>query len=514
VSVRRALLSVYDAAGLVDLSRGLQDLGVELIATSGTRRTLAAGGVTARPAEDLTGIGSWFAGRIKTLHPGLLGGILAPRTPEGLAELERRGLLAIDLVVVNLYPFVAHLREVPNATDKEEFIDIGGVTLMRAAAKNHDFVGIVSDPAEYPEVLEEMRRSGGSLSGATRARLAARSFERTAAYDRAIALGLAPSAVESERFPKELGFALDPMGLRYGDNPHQKAAVYRAAQGTERSLTPHPFDVLKGGGLSYTNFLDLDAALSIVAEFPGPAAAVVKHGSPCGVALGLSAREAISRAIATDPVSRYGCGIAVNRPVSEGDPDALKGVFVDILAAPAFDAPSLAQLSKRPKIRVVRADPPSIDHPRWEARSALGRLLVQEADRRQLEPSEIRLVTSRAATPHETASLEFAWRVVRHARSNAIVLADGFATVGIGSGQPSRVKSAEIAVGVAGDRARGSVLASDAFFPFADGVEVAGRAGVRAILQPGGSIRDPEVIETAEKYGIAMYFTGWRAFRH
>jgi phosphoribosylaminoimidazolecarboxamide formyltransferase/IMP cyclohydrolase len=514
VAVHRALFSVHDPSGLVDLSRGLADLGVELIATSGTRRTMAAGGVTARPAEELTGIGSWFSGRIKTLHPGILGGILAPRTPEGIAELAQRGLLSIDLVVVNLYPFVEHLREVPNAADKEEFIDIGGVTLMRAAAKNHAFVAILSDPGEYPEVLDELRRTRGTLSGATRARLAVRAFERTAAYDRAIADGLATTPGAGVGFPRDLTFTLDPMALKYGDNPHQKAAVYRASEGSGGAFPPHPFDVLKGAGLSYTNFLDLDAALSIVGEFPGPAAAVVKHGSPCGVACGLSAREAIARAIATDPVARYGCGIAVNRPVAEGDPDTLKGVFVDILAAPAYDAAALAQLAKRPKIRIVRADPPSPDRPRWEARSALGRVLVQEADRRQLGPSELRLVTGRAASPHELASLEFAWRVVRHARSNAIVLADGLATVGIGSGQPSRVKSAEIAVGVAGERARGSVLASDAFFPFADGVEVAGRAGVRAILQPGGSIRDADVLATAEKYGIAMYYTGWRAFRH
>jgi phosphoribosylaminoimidazolecarboxamide formyltransferase/IMP cyclohydrolase len=514
VAIHRALFSVHDTAGLVDLSRGLSDLGVELIATSGTRRAMAAGGVTARPAEELTGIGSWFAGRIKTLHPGILGGILAPRTPEGLAELEQRGLLAIDLVVVNLYPFSAHLREVPDAADKEEFIDIGGVTLMRAAAKNHAFVAILSDPTEYPEVLDELRRTHGMLCDATRARLAVRSFERTADYDRAIASGLAGRPAAREGFPGELGFGLDPMGLKYGDNPHQKATVFRVSGEPGGPFAPLPFDVLKGVGLSYTNFLDLDSALSIVGEFPGPAAAVVKHGSPCGVACGESAREAIARAIATDPVARYGCGIAVNRPILEGDPDVLKGVFVDLLAAPSFDAASLAQLAKRPKLRVVRADPPNPERPRWEARSALGRLLVQEADRRKLEPSELRLITSRAASSHELASLAFAWRVVRHARSNAIVLADGSATVGIGSGQPSRVRSAEIAVAVAGERARGSVLASDAFFPFADGVEVAGRAGVRAILQPGGSLRDPEVIETAERYGISMYFNGWRAFRH
>jgi phosphoribosylaminoimidazolecarboxamide formyltransferase/IMP cyclohydrolase len=286
--------------------------------------------------------------------------------------------------------------------------------------------------------------------------------------------------------------------------------VYRGGPG----FFPRTFEILKGDSLSYTNLLDVDTALETVAEFPLPAAAVVKHATPSGVAEGATLREALERAIATDPRARFGCAIAVNRPFGPGDVEPLHGVFVDLIAAPDFETGAMEVVRHRAKLKVIRTTPPDMARPRWEARSAFGRVLVQEADRRQLVPGEFRPVTGSRASPEELCSLDFAWRVVRHSKSNAIVLARGPATVGIGSGQPTRVKAVELACEVAGDRARGSVLASDAFFPFPDGVEVAGRAGVRAILQPGGSVRDPEVIAAAEKAGIAMYFTGWRVFRH
>jgi phosphoribosylaminoimidazolecarboxamide formyltransferase/IMP cyclohydrolase len=524
VPVRRALFSVSDATGLAAFGRALAARGVELWATEGTREGLTRDGVSARPAEELTGIGSWFGGRIKTLHPGLLGGILAPRTPDGRAELERRSLREIDLVAVNFYPFAQRAGESPRSPDLEESIDIGGVTLARAAAKNHRWVAVASDAADYPEIARELEARSGALTGATRRALAARTFERIAEYDGRIArsfetgrppnrTGAAPSA-----FPPTLSFALDPEPLRYGENPHQPAAAFRVVESdggaTRTALAPWPYDRLKGDALSYTNLLDLDAALAIVAEFPVPSAAVVKHASPCGVASGSTVREALARAIETDPVARYGAIIAVNRPFAAGDEDPLHGVFVDLLAAPEVSSEAREILGRRPKLKLVRATPPSLESPRWEARSALGRLLVQEADRRELAPSEFRLVTRRTADPKEACSLDFAWRVVRHARSNAVVLAHGSATVGIGSGQPTRVKAVELAAEVAGERARGSVLASDAFFPFPDGIEAAGRAGVRAVLQPGGSIRDAEVIASAERYDMAMYHTGWRVFRH
>lgn len=512
VPVRRALLSVDDKSGLEGLGRSLQRHGVELLATQSTRRGLEAAGVPCRAAEELTGVGSWFGGRIKTLHPGLLGGILAPRTPDGARELAERGLLPIDLVAVNLYPYARHLAERPDADDREEYIDIGGVTLLRSAAKNHPAVAAVSDPSQYAEVVAELDATSGATTAALRERLAVAAFRRTAQYDRTIAATLTRGGARPA-FPPEVVFARDPAELRYGENPHQAAAAYRLVE-PAGAMDALDVSILKGPSLSFTNLLDLETAVGTVAEFPTPSAAVVKHATPCGVASGATLREALELAVATDPVARYGCAIAVNRPLSAGDEAALSGVFVDLLAAPEVPADALAALAGRKKVKVVRVRPPPLDTPRWEAHSALGRLLLQDADRRELAPSDFRSVTSRTASGSEACSLDFAWRVVRHAKSNAIVLAQGSRTVGIGSGQPTRVKAVELAVEVAGARAEGAVLASDAFFPFPDGVEIAGRAGVRAILQPGGSVRDPEVLRVAEKFGIAMYFTGWRVFRH
>ncbi|HKN06044.1 MAG TPA: bifunctional phosphoribosylaminoimidazolecarboxamide formyltransferase/IMP cyclohydrolase, partial [Thermoplasmata archaeon] len=388
-----------------------------------------------------------------------------------------------------------------------------GVTLARAGAKNHAWVTVVSDPSEYEPVLAELRANEGTVGAETRRRLAVRAFERCTAYDDAIARGLRRPSTTSEPFPEEVVFRREPVRLRYGENPHQKAAAYGAVS-TGAGLTPSPFTVVKGEGLSFTNLLDIDTALSIVAEFSAPSAAVVKHATPCGVASGTTVTEALERAIATDPVARYGCAVAVNRPFGPDDPAALKGVFVDLLAAPEFHPSALEALGRRAKVKLVRTNPPSLNPGRWEAKSALGRLLLQEADVRQLLPSDLKHITGPEVSAEQLRTFDFAWRVARHAKSNAIVLAQGSSTVGIGSGQPTRVKAAQLACEVAGDRAKGAVLASDAFFPFPDGVEIAGRAGVAAILQPGGSLRDPEVIATAERYGISMYFTGWRVFRH
>ncbi len=513
VAVRRALLSVSDPTGLIDLSRVLARHSVDLVATAGTRARLRDGGVPARGAEDLTGIGSWFGGRIKTLHPGLLGGILAPRSEAGLAELREHHLEPIDLVAVNFYPFVRHRAERPEAGDLEEFVDIGGVTLARAAAKNHEYLAVLTDPGQYAAVAVELDEHQGRLTARTRRRLAVEAFERTSEYDRAIAVGLGGTAL-SGGFPERVEFLREPIELRYGENPHQAAGVYRLDRPAGAPMAGTPFESVKGSALSFTNLLDLDTALSVVSEFAAPTAAVVKHATPCGVASAPTVGAALERAIATDPVARYGCVVAVNRPIPSDAVPALHGIFVDLLAAPGFAPDARVALEQRPKLKLVRTVAPAFDRPNWEARGALGRLLLQETDRRPLLPSDLKVVTRTVASPAELASLDFAWHVVRHAKSNAVVLSRGTETVGLGSGQPTRVKAVELAVGVAGDRGRGSVLASDAFFPFADGVEVAGAAGVRAILQPGGSMRDAEVIAAAEKWGIAMYFTGWRVFRH
>lgn len=515
VRVRRALLSVSEFRGLVPFARALLDLQVELVATEGTRRRLAADGILARPAEELTGIGNWFGGRLKTLHPGLLGGILAPRTPAGERELSERHLLPIDLVGVNFYPFEERARTGAAAADLAELIDVGGVTLARAAAKNFESVTVASDPEDYPALQVELARLGGSVSAATRRSLAARAFARTERYDRIIGAALGPPATaDAAPFPPTLEWVRSELVLRYGENPHQRAAVYGPLDSSTSALAPEPVELLQGGGLSFTNLLDLDTAIGTVAEFAEPAAVVVKHATPTGAATAPRLREAIAEAVATDPVARYGCALAVNRRLEASDLEPLHGIFVDLLSAPDVIDAARAAARRRTKLKLVRVPVPDLTRPAWEVKSALGRLLVQESDRRLLRPEELRCVTQQKATPEELDALAFSWRVVRHAKSNAIVLAQGHRTVGIGSGQPTRVKAVELAVEVAGPRATGAVLASDAFFPFADGIEVAGRAGVRAILQPGGSLRDPEVIAAADRAEMSMYFTGWRVFRH
>lgn len=514
VRFERALFAVDDKSGLAELARGLASFQVELWATTRTRTYLEEHAVEARPLEELTGVGSWFGGRVKTLHPAVFGGILAPRTREGSEELARRKILPFDLVVVNFYPFERRLRETPEPPDREEYVDVGGVSLARAAAKNHRYVAVLTDPAQYGGFLEELRERGGKVSATTRQELAVRAFERTAQYDAAIASGLVESPGPPVGFPRVALWRRDALALRYGENPDQRAASYLTSGLGPFSTPAGALELLKGDAPSFTNLLDLDAAARVVAALSDPSAAVVKHATPCGAASAPTLREALDGAVATDPVARYGCAVATNRPVGAEDLDALKGVFVDVLAAPAFEPGALERLASRKKVKVIRLDPVQATGPGWEAKSALGRLLVQEPDRRPLELDKLRLVAGRPVDPRTLGSLAFAWEVVRQAKSNAIVLAQGRTTVGIGSGHPTRIKAVELACEVAGDRAKGAVLASDAFFPFADGVEAAGRAGIATILQPGGSLRDPEVLAAAERYGISMYFTGWRVFRH
>jgi phosphoribosylaminoimidazolecarboxamide formyltransferase / IMP cyclohydrolase len=511
--IERAVLATDDKAGLGELARALVGFNVELWATRGTARAIQEAGVPVHSLEELTGVASWFDGRVKTLHPAVFGGILAPRTPAGLGELADRQLLGFDLVAVNFYPFERHLKESPQATDREEFIDIGGVALARAAAKNHRFVTVLTDPEQYAPLLEEMRRADGVVSAETRRRLAVLAFERCTEYDAAIVRGLAEEAGDRGPFPEEIVLRRDAIALRYGENPHQKAATYRTV-GAGTGFVPIPLALVKGAALSFNNLLDLEAAVATVGEFSRPAAAVVKHATPCGVAVADSVHEALAQALATDPVARYGCAIAVNRPFGPEDPPALKGVFVDLLAAPEYATSALEAVEGRAKLKVLKFDPATLGGPGWEAKSALGRVLLQETDRRELASAELKHICGPALSADDLNALGFAWRVVRHAKSNAIALAVGSATVGIGSGQPTRVKAAELACEVAGPRARGAVLASDAFFPFPDGVEAAGRAGVRAVVQPGGSLLYPDATATTEKFGMSMYFTGWRVFRH
>jgi phosphoribosylaminoimidazolecarboxamide formyltransferase/IMP cyclohydrolase len=518
MSIQRALLSVSDKTGLVELARGLADMGVELISTGGTARVLQETGLTVRPVEEVTGFPEILNGRVKTLHPAIHGGILARREPAHLDELGRLGIAPLDMVVVNLYPFAQTVARPGVPLDEAlEQIDIGGVTLLRAAAKNFAAVTVLCDPADYPLVLTELRQQG-EVSLATRQRLALKAFRHTAEYDAAIAEYLASQwevspepAREEELFPATLHLRLwRVQTLRYGENPHQRAALY--------SRTPDALPLggrlLQGKPLSYNNLLDLDAAWRAVGDFPDPTVVIIKHNTPCGVASAEALAEAVLQALAGDPVSAFGGVIAVNRPFDGAAAEALGDLFVEAIAAPAFTPEARNLLSRRSDCRLLEMAPEAELPPdlSWELRSVRQGILLQDPD--ALGDLAWQVVSARPPTEAERESLAFAWRVVRHVRSNAIVLARGRATVGIGAGQMSRVDAVRMAVLKAGDRSRGAVLASDAFFPFPDGVEEAARAGVTAIVQPGGSVRDRQVIAAADAAGLAMLLTGRRHFRH
>jgi phosphoribosylaminoimidazolecarboxamide formyltransferase/IMP cyclohydrolase len=514
----QAILSVSDRTGLADLARALVDRGVTLYATGGTRAHLQDAGIPVTAVEDLTGFPEILEGRVKTLHPAVYGGLLARRDrPDDLAELEAHGLAPIDLVVANLYPFRETVAN-PDVTLSEalEQIDIGGPSLLRAAAKNFPAVIVLCDPADYSAVLEEWQRDG-AVSEATRRRLATRAFQHVAAYDTAVATYLRGPG---ELFPPRATLALQKVqDLRYGENPHQQGALYRI-EGQHADTLAGAARQLQGKELSYNNLLDSDVALAIVREFAGPTVAIVKHANPCGVASRDDVREAFDMALAGDPVSAFGGIVGINRPVDEDLAQALTSIFFEVIVAPEFTPAALEILGGKKNMRLLAV--PMVEPPVPDTfgadlsfRTIDGGLLVQTPD--QIAGDEqvpLHPQTSRRPTLNEISDLVFAWRVARHVKSNAIVLAKDRAVVGIGGGQPNRVDSVRIAVQRAGWRAEGSVLASDAFFPFPDGVEEAGKAGVSAIIQPGGSLNDAKVLAAAEAAGLAMVFTGQRHFRH
>jgi phosphoribosylaminoimidazolecarboxamide formyltransferase/IMP cyclohydrolase len=508
MKIKRALLSVSNKEGLVEFAQELADLGVELIATSGTARALGEAGLAVRPIEDVTGFPEILDGRVKTLHPAVHGGILARRDQAHLAEIEAQGIGLIDLVAVNLYPFAQTVAK-PGTTLAEaiEQIDIGGVALLRAAAKNFAHVAAVSDPADYATILAELREQG-DLSIATRQHLALKAFRHTASYDAAISRYLT-ACFEEATFPAMLHLNLTKLaGLRYGENPHQQAALYSLGA-TGRPLGGN---LLQGKALSYNNILDLDAAWRIVSDFAAPTLAIIKHGNPCGVASDPNLADAFRVALASDPVSAFGSIIAANRPFDGKAALALGDLFVEAIAAPAFTSEALGVLAERPNCRLLEIS--STEDWAWEMRSVRGGLLVQDKDAVAEDDADWKVVTERKPTAEEMEALRFAWKVVKHVKSNAILLVRGTATVGVGAGQMSRVDAVRLAIAKAGECAQGAALASDAFFPFPDGVEEAARAGVTAIVQPGGSRGDAAVIETADAHGLAMLFTGVRHFRH
>jgi len=523
--IRRALLSVSDKTGIVSFARALNEMGVQIISTGGTARTLQEAGIPVTPVEQVTGFPEMMEGRVKTLHPAIHAGILADRRKtEHLQALQSAGIEPIDLVCVNLYPFESTIARADVTLEEAiENIDIGGPTMVRAAAKNHDSVAIVVDPADYEAIVEEMRANGGAIGLETRRRLAAKAFAHTAFYDAQIAAYLRAQFTPETLFPREFTVALrKAQELRYGENPHQQAAFYRIPSFTEPSIATAR--QLHGKELSYNNLLDCDAALELVKEFAEdrPACVIIKHTNPCGVAVADSLPEAVERARLADPVSAFGGIMALNRPVDAATAATITApnTFFECLIAPAFAEDALPILTEKKKwganLRLLEVGTLTPPQEGWILRGLTGSVLVQTRDVQLLpEQSEaVRVVTRRAPTPEEMEQLLFAWKVVKHVKSNAIVLAKDWVIVGVGAGQMNRVQSVRLAAESAGERAKGAVLASDAFFPFPDNVEVAAIAGVTAIIQPGGSVKDQEVIAAADRLGLAMVFTGMRHFRH
>lgn len=514
--IRRALISVSDKTGIVSLARALADMGIEIVSTGGTARLLKDSGVPVTGVSEVTGFPEILDGRVKTLHPNIHSGLLACLDKEEHRDqLREHGIQPFGLVVISLYPFRETVgRSGVSFEEVIENIDIGGPAMIRAAAKNHRHVTVLVDPEDYDLVLSQIRQHG-SVDDATRLRLAAKAFRHTAAYDALIAQYLSGRA--GEEYPEKLTITFDKVQeLRYGENPHQKAAFYREPlAGPGRIATA---EKLHGKELSYNNIQDAAAAWEAVREFEEPAAVVVKHTNPCGVAVGSSLLEAYRKAYEADPVSIFGGIVALNRPVDKETAELLSGIFLEIVIAPEFTPEALEALKQKKNLRLLRMAGAiregAAEKTPWRFTTADGGLLVQEADRRGLDRSECRVVTKRVPTEEEWNELLFAWRVVKHVKSNAIVLARDHRTVGIGAGQMNRVGAAEIAIRQAGELSKGSVLASDAFFPMKDTVEAAARAGVTAIIQPGGSIRDEESIAEADRHGIAMVFTGIRHFKH
>ncbi|AKJ11259.1 phosphoribosylaminoimidazolecarboxamide formyltransferase [Streptomyces incarnatus] len=512
-AIRRALVSVYDKTGLEDLARGLHEAGVELVSTGSTAGRIAAAGVPVTKVEELTGFPECLDGRVKTLHPRVHAGILADlRLDSHREQLAELGVEPFDLVVVNLYPFRETVASGASDDECVEQIDIGGPSMVRAAAKNHPSVAVVTSPERYADVLSAVKDGGFDL--VARKRLAAEAFQHTAAYDVAVASWFASSyaPVDESPFPDFLGATYERKNtLRYGENPHQPAALYVDGSGGLADA-----EQLHGKEMSYNNYTDTDAARRAAYDHDEPCVAIIKHANPCGIAVGSDVAEAHRKAHACDPVSAYGGVIAVNRPVSREMAEQVAEIFTEVIVAPDYEEGALEALSKKKNIRVLRA--PGAPCNRVEAKQVDGGVLLQVTDRLQAEgddPAGWTLASGEALSDEELKELAFAWKACRAVKSNAILLAKDGASVGVGMGQVNRVDSCKLAVERAGEeRAHGSYAASDAFFPFPDGPQILIDAGVRAIVQPGGSIRDEQVVEAAKEAGVTMYFTGTRHFFH
>lgn len=509
---RRALVSVSDKTGVVEFARELTLLGYEVVSTGGTARALREAGVEVTYISDVTGFPEILGGRVKTLHPKVHGGILAQRIPEHLQQLADNQITPIDIVAVNLYPFKETISKPGVALEEAiENIDIGGPTMVRAAAKNHRDVVIIVNPSRYPEVIGEIKENGQVRYG-TRFALALEAFSHTAEYDRCIAGYLAGIAGE-DAFGKTFSFSGERIqSLRYGENPHQKAAFYRddsAGPGTLGGARQ-----LQGKELSFNNIVDLEAVLSLVREFAKPAAVIVKHTNPCGTAVGSTIKEAYLRALEADKLSAYGGIVGLNRPVDKETAEELVGIFLEAVIAPSVEPDALEIFSAKPNLRVLECGDLAETEKAYDIKKVSGGFLIQDADTGNVPPEKWEVATSAQPEIQDLEELLFAWKVVKHVKSNAIVVTKDNVTLGVGAGQMNRVGSAEIAMKQAGSKAAGGYLASDAFFPFRDTVDAAAKAGIKAIIQPGGSVRDEESITAADEAGIIMVFTGMRHFKH
>lgn len=510
MTIKRALISVSDKTGIVEFAKKLEKNGIDIISTGGTFRALKEAGVSVIPVSDVTGFPEMMDGRVKTLHPKIHGGILALRdNPGHLKAMEENGIIGIDLVVVNLYPFQETIKK-PNVTREEaiENIDIGGPSMIRAGAKNYKYVTVVVDPTQYDDIIA--RIEGNTLTEEFRLSLAQKAFLHTAIYDSAIANYLSKET-DGDLFPSIFSPSyIKKQDLRYGENPHQKAAFYVNSQMSGGMAGAKQ---LHGKELSYNNIVDMEAAWNLVQEWKDEAACViVKHTNPCGVALGENAEDAFTRAFEADSKSAFGGIVAMNRPCDKAAAEKMKPIFFEVIIAPSFTEDALALLSEKKNIRLIEVKP--TEEKEWQLHKISGGLLIQTADDITETKNDWTCVTKRQPTEEEWKALAFAWKVVKHVKSNAIVLTGEKVTYGVGAGQMNRVGAAEIAIAEAGEKCHGAVMSSDAFFPFGDTIEAAGKAGITAVIQPGGSIRDQESIDMANKYGIAMIFTGHRHFKH
>jgi phosphoribosylaminoimidazolecarboxamide formyltransferase / IMP cyclohydrolase len=523
MAVERALISVFDKTGVLDFAKRLAALKIEILSTGGTAKLLRDSGVAVKDVSEFTGWPEMLGGRVKTLHPKVHGGLLFRRNlAEDQKQAKEHGIAPIDLLVVNLYPFEATAAKAGlTAEDLIENIDIGGPTMLRSAAKNWESVTVVTDPADYDAVAKELEANKETFL-ATRLALARKVFATTSRYDGMITTELERLSAESgqatlvakETLPKRVNIALEKLQpLRYGENPHQDAALYVPAGKAIAGLAVAK--QLQGKELSYNNLVDLESARSLAAEFQQPAAVIVKHNNPCGTAEQSTLRDAYLKALACDPVSAFGGVLAFNREVDAATAEEVAKLFVECIAAPGFDARAKGILAAKRNLRLLELPAGGLEPEReLQLKRVLGGMLIQQSDLGELDPAALKVVTQRAPTSEELATMKFAWKVCKHVKSNAIVFAREGATMGVGAGQMSRVDSVKIAVMKAQSSLQGSVVASDAFFPFADGVEEAAKAGAVAVIQPGGSVRDNDVIAAADRLGMAMVFTGMRHFLH